>query len=82
MRKIGWGFFLFFISQIPSAYAYIDPGTGSMLLQGLIAGIAAGLGLFFTYFKKIKKFLASIVLIIIKKQIVGVNSSDSVQGKK
>jgi len=23
-----------------SAYAYLDPGTGSMILQGLIAGIA------------------------------------------
>ncbi len=25
------------------AYAYLDPGTASMLLQGLIAAIAAGL---------------------------------------
>lgn len=24
------------------AYAYLDPGTGSVLLQGLIAGVAAG----------------------------------------
>ncbi len=29
---------LFFAS---SAYAYLDPGTGSMLVQGLLAGIAA-----------------------------------------
>lgn len=29
-----------FISQ--PAYAYIDPGTGSMVLQTVIAGIAAG----------------------------------------
>ncbi len=26
-----------------SAYAYLDPGTGSILLQGLIATVAAGL---------------------------------------
>ena len=26
-----------------SAYAYLDPGTGSILLQGLIAAIALGL---------------------------------------
>jgi len=26
----------------PSAYAYIDPGTGSYILQIIIAGIAAG----------------------------------------
>jgi hypothetical protein len=24
------------------AYAYLDPGTGSIILQGLIAGLAAG----------------------------------------
>lgn len=26
---------------IPSAYAYVDPGSGAMLLQGLIALIGA-----------------------------------------
>lgn len=25
----------------PSAYAYLDPGTGSMILQGIIAALAA-----------------------------------------
>lgn len=25
------------------AYAYLDPGTGSMVLQGLLAGIAAAI---------------------------------------
>lgn len=29
-----------------SAYAYLDPGTGSIILQGLIAGIAVGLTTF------------------------------------
>lgn len=29
-----------------SAYAYLDPGTGSIILQGLIAGIAVGLSTF------------------------------------
>ena len=43
---------------IPSkAYAYIDPGTGSMILQGLIAGL---MGVLFTikiYWTRIKNFL-------------------------
>ena len=26
-----------------NAYAYLDPGTGSMILQGLIGGIAGGM---------------------------------------
>ena len=32
---------LFVLSE--SAYAYLDPGTGSIILQGLIATIALGL---------------------------------------
>lgn len=32
---------LFFFQD--TAYAYLDPGTGSIILQGLIAGIAVGL---------------------------------------
>ena len=43
---------------IPSkAYAYIDPGTGNMILQGLIAGL---MGVLFTikiYWTRIKNFL-------------------------
>jgi hypothetical protein len=32
--------FLFFVED---AHAYLDPGTASMILQGLIGGIVAGL---------------------------------------
>lgn len=38
------------------AHAYLDPGTGSMILQGLIAGIAAGLMVLKLYWYKIKAF--------------------------
>ncbi len=38
------------------AYAYIDPGTGSLLIQGLIAGIAAGLYTIKLYWYRIKNF--------------------------
>jgi len=31
---------VFYISSISPAYAYLDPGTGSLLLQGLLGGIA------------------------------------------
>jgi len=34
-------FFLVDIFVYSNAFAYIDPGTGSIILQGLIAGIAA-----------------------------------------
>ena len=34
------------LAYVPSAFAYLDPGTGSILLQGLIAALAA-VGAFF-----------------------------------
>lgn len=36
------------------AFAYLDPGTGSMLLQGLIGGIAAVGAVLSVYKQKIK----------------------------
>jgi hypothetical protein len=37
-RLIAMTVLLLFVSR--SAYAYLDPGTGSMLVQGLLAAIA------------------------------------------
>lgn len=36
------------------AYAYLDPGTGSMILQAIIGGIAAGLVVVRAWWDKIK----------------------------
>ena len=41
------------------AWAYIDPGAGSMLLQGLLAAIAAGFVAAKLYWHKVKTFLFS-----------------------
>jgi hypothetical protein len=38
------------------AYAYLDPGTGSMLLQGLIAGLAVTISFLSIYWQKVKAF--------------------------
>lgn len=35
------------------AYAYLDPGTGSFALQGLIAGVAGGVLSIRTYWRRI-----------------------------
>jgi len=40
------------------AHAYIDPGTGSILLQSLLAGIAVAVGVLRTYWERIKAFLS------------------------
>lgn len=42
------------------ALAYLDPGTGSILLQGLLASIAAALGVIGLYWDKTKTFFASL----------------------
>jgi len=49
-------FFLYFLLIIMPLYAYIDPGTGSMLLQVLIAGIMGGLFFIKKKWKKIRSF--------------------------
>ena len=33
----------YWIAMTGDAYAYLDPGTGTIILQGLIAGAATGL---------------------------------------
>lgn len=42
---------------IAPAHAYLDPGTGSILLQGLIAGIAGAIVAARLYWGKVKDFL-------------------------
>lgn len=52
---------LIFLGLLTSpAYAYLDPGTGSILLQALIGGIAASVTLVSLYYQKAKALLASI----------------------
>lgn len=38
------------------AFAYLDPGTGSMLLQGLLAGLLAAAATIRIFWKRIKIF--------------------------
>ena len=39
-----------------SAHAYIDPGTGSILLQGLIAAVAGAFVTMGMYWERVKAF--------------------------
>jgi hypothetical protein len=48
---------LILVISIAPAYAYLDPGTGSMLIQGFIAAVAAGAMVIKLYWYKIKAFL-------------------------
>jgi hypothetical protein len=42
------------------AHAYLDPGTGSIILQGLLAGIAAAMAAAGLYWARVKNFFSSL----------------------
>ena len=50
-------FIALLLSFSASASAYLDPGTGSMILQGLIAGIAVAGFTIKTYWYKLRSLL-------------------------
>jgi hypothetical protein len=49
------------VAASPSAHAYLDPGTGSMALQLLIAGILGALFTIKMWWYRIKFFFARIL---------------------
>ena len=52
-------FFVVFFSQ--NAYAYLDPGSGSFILQVAIAAIVGGVFVIKLYFNKIKVFFKKLL---------------------
>ncbi|OJW50107.1 MAG: hypothetical protein BGO67_01905 [Alphaproteobacteria bacterium 41-28] len=52
--------FFFFFTVVQPAHAYLDPGAASMVLQGLIGGVAAAVGFLSLYYNRIKKFLCNL----------------------
>jgi hypothetical protein len=48
--------FAFFVIFVEPAYSYLDPGTGSMLAQLVMGGLAGVLVVFKLYWKKVKSF--------------------------
>lgn len=48
--------FVLIVFTASPAYAYLDPGTGSILLQGLIAGIAGVTVYFRSYWWRLMSF--------------------------
>tara|TARA_B100000767_G_C19369778_1_gene371437 strand:- start:97 stop:336 length:240 start_codon:yes stop_codon:yes gene_type:complete len=46
------------ITYTSPAHAYLDPGTGSMLIQGLIGGLAVAMSFISIYWHKFKSFFS------------------------
>ena len=51
--------FILMFSVVSNAYAYLDPGAGSILIQSLIASIASGLYLAKNYWRVLIKIIFS-----------------------
>ncbi len=49
---------IFKIIFINNAYAYLDPGSGSIILQAILGFIAAGIASVSFYWTKFKNFLS------------------------
>lgn len=57
---------IFFL--IENAYAYLDPGSGSMIIQAILAGIAAAFSGIYVYWSKLKNFFQSKFSFLFKKK--------------
>jgi hypothetical protein len=44
---------------VTPAFAYLDPGTGSMILQAIIGGVAVASTALSVYWQRIRQFFAS-----------------------
>jgi hypothetical protein len=44
--------------SVGNAFAYLDPGTGSIIVQGIIGAIAGGLVVGRMYWQKLKGFFS------------------------
>ena len=51
---------LFSVALVAPAYAYLDPGTGSMILQAIIGGIAVAGATLSVYWTRVKSFFGSL----------------------
>jgi len=60
LRSIIYIFILIFLGLPSLAFGYIDPGTGSYLIQVLIAVLLGGIFAVKIYFKKMKSFFSNL----------------------
>ena len=59
---------VFIIFYPVSAYAYLDPGTGSIILQAILGGIAAGFMTISIWWHKFKLLISKLSNIFRKKK--------------
>ena len=70
--------FIYFFFVNTNAYAYLDPGTGSFILQVIIGFLAAASASFIYYWSKVKNFLSK----IFKKNNKDEKTNNTIHDKK
>ena len=58
----------FTLAGVSDAAAYLDPGTGSIIFQSIIAVVATGVAVFATAWKNVVSFFSGLFNSNIKKQ--------------
>ena len=53
-------FFLYVFLFTSSAFAYLDPGTGSIILQAIVGAFAAFLSTLYIFWEKVKIFFRKV----------------------
>jgi hypothetical protein len=64
-RKIKYALLIFLlcnftIAGMSNAAAYLDPGTGSIIFQSIVAVVASGLAVFATAWKSVVRFFSGL----------------------
>ena len=62
MNKVFLIILIFIVLNPSFAYAYLDPGTGSIILQAIIGVIAASLTAISIYWEKFKAIISKIFM--------------------
>ena len=60
MKKFYFILVIYFMCLTNYAHAYLDPGTGSIILQAILGAIAAGLTFLTNFWLNVKNFLKKI----------------------
>lgn len=62
MKSIFISILIYNIFIITDAKAYLDPGSGSILIQAILASLAAVFSTLYIYWNKFKNFFRNIIL--------------------
>tara|TARA_Y100000590_G_C15729609_1_gene1016507 strand:- start:3382 stop:3594 length:213 start_codon:yes stop_codon:yes gene_type:complete len=60
MKKALLFVFVYFLFVSSDAYAYLDPGTGSIIIQAILGAVAAFFTSIAIYWEKVKNFFKKI----------------------